>query len=125
LSLARGRMDLGTCSTQPSPVQRVGTQGISIETNISSRCTTNQFICRQQEKWALWVDHQLNAEWLDTRTRFRTSIPDTGTYPNGIALPRTAWVQLNHLLTGVGRFRSWLYKCGLTSSVACECGAEE
>jgi len=31
----------------------------------------------------------------------------------------------NRLRTGVGRFRSCLYKWGMSSSAACECGAEE
>jgi len=46
------------------------------------------------------------------------------THP-GKTLRRTAWVRLNRLLTGVGRFRSCLYKSGVASSAACECGAEE
>jgi len=36
----------------------------------------------------------------------------------------TAWVRLNRLRTGVGRFHSCLYKWSM-SSAACECGAEE
>jgi len=32
---------------------------------------------------------------------------------------------LNRLHTGVGRFRSCLYKWGMASSAACECGTEE
>ena len=40
-------------------------------------------------------------------------------------LPRRAWVRLNRIRTGVGRFRSCLYKWGMASSAACECGAEE
>jgi len=43
----------------------------------------------------------------------------------GMTLPRTAWVRLNRLCTGVGRFRSCLYKWVLVSSAACECFAEE
>jgi len=31
----------------------------------------------------------------------------------------------NRRRTGVGRFRSCLYKWGMASSAACECGAEE
>jgi len=54
-----------------------------------------------------------------------TFIPDIVTYPPGMALPRTAWVLLNRLRTGVGRFRSCLHKCDMASSAACECGAEE
>jgi len=41
-----------------------------------------------------------------------------------MTLPR-AWVQLNRLRTGVGCFRSCLYKWGMASSEACECGTEE
>jgi len=40
-------------------------------------------------------------------------------------LPRTAWVQLNRLRTGVGPFPFYLYKWGMASCAACECGAEE
>jgi len=42
-----------------------------------------------------------------------------------MTLPRRAWVRLNRLRTGVGRFRSCLYKWGMASSAACECGAEQ
>jgi len=42
-----------------------------------------------------------------------------------MTLPRRAWVRLNRLRTSVGRFRSCLYKWGMASSAACECGAEE
>ena len=41
-----------------------------------------------------------------------------------MTLPRWDWVRLNRLRTGVGRFRSCLYKWGMTSSAACECGAD-
>ena len=47
------------------------------------------------------------------------------TRPPGVTLPRTSWVRINRLRTGVGRFRSCLYKWGMASSAACECGAEE
>ena len=42
-----------------------------------------------------------------------------------MTLPRRAWVLLNHIHTGIGRFRSCLCIWGMASSVACECGAEE
>jgi len=45
--------------------------------------------------------------------------------PLGVTLPGRAWLQLNRLRTGVGRFRSCLCKCGMVTSAACECGAEE
>ena len=40
-------------------------------------------------------------------------------------LPRRAWVRLNRLHTGVRHFHSCLYKWGMASSAACECGTEE
>ena len=63
--------------------------------------------------------------WADNPTRLRTSIPDTGTHTPGMTLPRRAWVRLNRLRTGVGRFRSCPYKWGMATSAACECGAEQ
>jgi len=72
---------------------------------------------------AQWGDYQWNAGWADNSTRLRFFIP--GTHPPGATLPRRTWVRLNRLRTGVGRFRSCLYKWGMTSSAACECDAEE
>jgi len=74
---------------------------------------------------ARWADHQWNAEWADNPTRLRIFIPDTGTHLLGMTLARRAWVRLNRFRTGVGRFCSCLYKWGMASSAACECGAEE
>jgi len=42
-----------------------------------------------------------------------------------MTLPRRTLVRLNRFRTGVGRFLSCLYKWGMASSAACECGAEE
>ena len=56
------------------------------------------------------ADQQWNEEWTDNPKRLRIFIPDTGTHPLGMTLPRTAWIRLNRLSTGVGRFRSCLYK---------------
>jgi len=53
------------------------------------------------------------------------SFCDTGTHSPGMTLPRTTWARLNRLRTGVGRFRSFLYKWGMVSSSDCKCGAEE
>jgi len=73
---------------------------------------------------AQWADHQWNAEWADNPTRLRIFIPETGTTPE-MTFPRRAWIRLNSLRTGVGRFRYCLYKWGMASSAPCECGAEE
>ena len=54
---------------------------------------------------AQWVDHQWNAEWADNLTRLRIFIPDSGTHPPPwMTFPRTAWVQLYCLRTGVRHF---------------------
>jgi len=42
-----------------------------------------------------------------------------------MTFPRRAWVRLNRLRTGVGRFRSCMYKWDMASSAACECGGEQ
>jgi len=42
-----------------------------------------------------------------------------------MTLPRTAWVRINRLRTGVGRFRSCLYKWVMAPSAPCDYGAEE
>ena len=42
----------------------------------------------------------------------------------GWALPQAAWVKLNRLQTGIGRFHS-NYKWDLAPSLNCECGASE
>jgi len=68
---------------------------------------------------AQWADHQWNAEWADNPSRLSTLIPDTGTHTPGMTLPRRAYVRLNRLRTGVGRFRSCLYKWDTASSAAC------
>jgi len=38
------------------------------------------------------ADHQWDVEWADNSIRLRTLIPDTGTHPSGMTLPRRAWV---------------------------------
>ena len=43
----------------------------------------------------------------------------------GMTLPRSSRVRLDRLRIDVEGFRSYLYKWGVVSSAACECGAEE
>ena len=97
-----------------------------IETSFcTSRTQLIGFSDNNNIRAAQWADHQWNQEWADTPTRLRTSIPNTGTQTPGMTLPRRAWVRLNRLRTGFGRFRSCMYKWGMASSLACECGAEQ
>jgi len=71
-----------------------------------------------------WADQGWYAEWLENTTMLRTSYshPDVSTHSGEITLPRTVWVLLNRLRTGVVRFRSCLHKWDMTPSAACECG---
>jgi len=80
----------------------------------------NHNICAAQ-----WPDHQWNAEWADNPIGLCTLIPDTGTHTPKMTFPRRAWVRLKRPRTGVGHFRSCLYKWGMASCAAYECVAEE
>ena len=72
-----------------------------------------------------WNNHKWNAEYCENASRLRAFVPRTGARPVGMGLPRAAWVKLNRLRTGVGRFHSSMHKCGLAPTSNCECGASE
>ena len=72
-----------------------------------------------------WTNHKWNAEYCEKVSRLRAFVPETGARPVGMGLPRAAWVKLNRLRTGVGRFHSSMHKWGLAPSPNCECGASE
>ena len=72
-----------------------------------------------------WTNHKWNAEYCKNASRLRVFVPETGARPVGMGLPRAAWVKLNRLRTGVGRFLSSMHKWGLAPSPNCECGASE
>ena len=94
-----------------------------IEKPICTRRTANhQFIWQQQKCGALGgMEYRVVGQHIrDSVISSPTSAP-----PRGMALPRTAWIRLNRLCTGLGRFRSCLYKWDTASSAACECVAKE
>ena len=72
-----------------------------------------------------WTKHKWNADNLESTSRVRAFIPRFSSRPLGMSLPRTSWVRLNRLRTGVGRFHSSVYKWGLAPLPNCECGATE
>ena len=72
-----------------------------------------------------WTNHKWKTEYCESVSRLRAFVPETGARPVGMGLPRAAWVKLNRLRTGVGRFHSSMYKWGLAPSPNCECGASE
>ena len=71
-----------------------------------------------------WTNHKLTRS-IVKMLPLRAFVPGTSVRPVGMGLPRAAWVKLNRLRTGVGRFHSSMHKCGLAPSPNCECGASE
>ena len=72
-----------------------------------------------------WTNHKWKTEYCENTSRLRAFVPKTSARPVGMGLPQAAWVELNRLQTGVGRFHSSMHKWGLTPSPNCECGASE
>ena len=72
-----------------------------------------------------WTNYKWKREYCENASRLRASVPRTGVRPVGMSLTREAWVKLNRLRTGVGRFHSSMHKWGLAPSPNCECGASE
>ena len=72
-----------------------------------------------------WTNHKWKTEYHEGASRLRAFVPGTGARPVGMGLLRAAWVELNRLRTGVGRFHSSMHKWGLAPSPNCECGASE
>ena len=72
-----------------------------------------------------WTNHKWKTEYCECASRLRAFVPGTGARPVGMSLPRAAWVKLNRLRTGVGRFHSSMHKWSFAPSPNCECGASE
>ena len=72
-----------------------------------------------------WTNHKWKTEYCENASGLRAFVPETGARSFGMGLPRAAWVKLNRLRTGVGRFHSSMHKWGLAPSPNCECGASE
>ena len=60
-----------------------------------------------------WTNHKWNAKYCENVSRLRAFVPETGDRPVGMGLPRVAWIKLNRLPIGVGRFHSSMHKWGL------------
>ena len=72
-----------------------------------------------------WTNHKWKTEYCENASRLRAFVPETSARPVGMGLSRAAWVKLNRLRTGVGRFHSSMHKWGLVPSPNCKCGAFE
>ena len=56
------------------------------------------------------TNHKWKTEYCEIASRLRAFVPETSARPIGMGLPRVAWVKLNRLRTGVGRFHSPMHK---------------
>ena len=72
-----------------------------------------------------WTNHKWKTEYFKNSSRLRAFVPGTGARPVGMGFLRVAWVKLNRLRTGVGRFHSSMHKWRLAPLLNCECGASE
>ena len=72
-----------------------------------------------------WTNHKWKMEYCENASRLRVFVPGTGSRLVEMGLPRAAWVKLNRLFIGVGRYHSSMHKWGLATSPNCECGAFE
>ena len=57
-----------------------------------------------------WTNHKWKSEYYENASRLRAFVPRNGARPVGMGLPRAAWIKLNRLRTGVGRFHSSMHK---------------
>ena len=71
---------------------------------------------------AHWTNLTWDTEYSKNMSALGVYIPRVSARPIGMSLTRTAWIKLNCLCTGVGRFGSSMHKGGLASSAKCECG---
>ena len=72
-----------------------------------------------------WTNLKWKSEYCENASRLRAFVPETGSRPVGMGLPRAAWLKLNRLRTGVERFHSSMHKWSIASSPNCECGASD
>ena len=59
---------------------------------------------------AQWTNYGWSAKYSNRTSILHAFIPRASTEPLVMGLPRTSWVKLNRLRTGVGRFHSSMYK---------------
>ena len=77
------------------------------------------------ETKAHWIARMWSVEWQPSTSRLREYITSPSGSSPGSDLPRQAWAKLNRLRTGVGRFNTDMWRCGLSKSPACNCGADQ
>ena len=78
-----------------------------------------------QETVNHWTQARWAESWASTTTRVYKSMPTPSNSGQGVGLSRRAWIRLNRLRTGVGRFGANMLRWGLSTSDCCDCGAEQ
>ena len=63
-----------------------------------------------------------NGEQSNSRLHFFNT--DVGPLLNNHKYSRSSWVQLNRLRIGIVRFGSLMFKWGLITTTACDCGSD-
>ena len=107
-------------------VLRYSPSETKIQTPVCARCAESLGqLARLGIRASEWTNHKWNAEYCENASRLHAFVPETSARPVGMGLPRAAWVKLDRLRTGVGRFHSSMHKWGLTPSPNRECGASE
>ena len=77
------------------------------------------------ETKAHWIARMWSVEWQLSTSRLREYITSPSRSSPGSDLPRQAWVKLNRLRTGVGRFNADMWRWGLSKRPAYDCGADQ
>ena len=72
-----------------------------------------------------WTKHKWNTDYLESTSRVCAFIPRISSRPLGMSLPRTSWVRLHCLQSGVGHFHLSIYKWDLALLLNCECDTTE
>ena len=116
---------LDICSTQCSPVHRVGmhdifhrdTQLYPQHNNSSLELTTTTEVWRSGR-----INDGMRSGW---RTLRGSTLSSMTSAPPFLEWPRQEQRGSGRLRTGVGRLRSCLHKWGIAPSAACECGEVE
>ena len=77
------------------------------------------------ETKAHWIARMWSVEWQPSTSSLHEYITSPSRCCPGSDLPREAWVKLNRLRTGGGRFIADMWRWGLSKSPACDCGADQ
>ena len=84
-----------------------------------------QGLLAQNTNAPTWIHSTWKENWTKNISRLHSFVTDVEPLPTGHELSWLAWVRLNRLRTGIGRFGSLMYRWGLTTTAVCDCGAEQ